>query len=51
MAEQPKFYFRQYPGFRFTSGVKISKGADKGKTTDFGVLTGCLLYTSDAADE
>tara|TARA_B100002019_G_scaffold40602_2_gene33994 strand:+ start:10217 stop:10777 length:561 start_codon:yes stop_codon:yes gene_type:complete len=40
MAEQSKVYFRQYPGFRFTSGVKISKGADKGKTTDFGVLTG-----------
>ena len=39
MADQPKYYFRQYPGFRFTSGVQIKKGADKGKTTDFGVLT------------
>jgi len=39
MADQPKYYFRQFPGFRITSGVKITKGADKGKTTDYGVIT------------
>ena len=39
MTDQPKYYFRQFPGFRVTSGVKITKGADKNKTTDYGVLT------------
>ena len=39
MAEQGKYYFKQYPGFRVSSGVTIKQGGDKGRTTDWVTIT------------
>lgn len=39
MANIPKKYVKQYPGFRFSSGIKLTKGGDKGKVTDWTVIT------------
>lgn len=34
-----KYYFKNYPGFRVSSGVKITTGGDKGRTTDWVTVT------------
>jgi len=33
------YYFKQFPGFRVSSGVKLKLGGDKGRTTDWVTVT------------
>tara|TARA_B100000287_G_scaffold185102_1_gene175046 strand:- start:18580 stop:19149 length:570 start_codon:yes stop_codon:yes gene_type:complete len=37
--QQKKYYFEQKPGYRLSTGIKLEKGADKGRTTDWVMVT------------
>lgn len=39
MAEQGKFYVKQFPGFRVSSGIKMTNSGDKGRISDWVVVT------------